>query len=146
MVITGADGYQITGNFFDRAGTVGIALRKALPGPPCNQVTVTGNFIKRSGKQADPASHDSAQILLEECEGVVCVGNTLQAGRDDGASGVWSPAYGIVHRGLHDCIIKDNVLHDGAIKQLMLPLGPIAESAIVADNPGQLFTDFARKW
>jgi hypothetical protein len=146
MVITGADGYQITGNFFDRAGTVGIALRKRLPGPPCNQVTITGNFIKRSGKMADPASHDSAQILLEECEGVVCIGNTLQAGRDDGPTGVWSPAYGIVHRSLRDCIVKDNVLHDGAIKQLMLPLGPSADSAIIADNPGQLFTDFNRKW
>jgi hypothetical protein len=28
FVIAGGDGYQITGNFFDRAGTVGIALRK----------------------------------------------------------------------------------------------------------------------
>jgi hypothetical protein len=146
MVVTGADGYQITGNFFDRAGTVGIALRKRLPGPPCNQVTITGNFIKRSGKQADPASHDSAQILLEECEGVVCVGNTLQAGRDDGGTGVWSPAYGLVHSGLRHCVIKDNVLHDGAIKQLMLELAPGREGAILADNPGQLFTDFARKW
>jgi len=28
MVIVGGDGYQITGNFFDRAGTLGIALRQ----------------------------------------------------------------------------------------------------------------------
>ena len=32
MLITGGDGYQITGNFFDRAGTVGIALRKSSRG------------------------------------------------------------------------------------------------------------------
>jgi len=144
MVITGADGYQITGNFFDRAGTVGIALRKGRG--PCNQVTITGNFVKRSGKFVDGASHDSAQILLDGAQGVTCVGNCLQAGRDDGGSGVWSPAYGIVYGGLQNCVVKDNVLHDGAIKQLMVDLGGNAESAIVADNPGRLFTDFARKW
>ena len=144
MVITGADGYQITGNFFDRAGTVGIALRKGRG--PCSQVTITGNFIKRSGKLADPASHDSAQILLEECQGVTCIGNSLQAGRDDGGTGVWSPAYGIISKGLRNCVVKDNVLHDGAIKQLMLDLGGSIEGMIIADNPGRLFTEFARKW
>ncbi|HWG22423.1 MAG TPA: right-handed parallel beta-helix repeat-containing protein [Terracidiphilus sp.] len=144
MVVTGGDGYQITGNFFDRAGTVGIALRKGRV--PCTQVTITGNFIKRSGKLSDAASHDSAQILLEECEGVTCIGNSLQAGRDDGGSGVWSPAYGIIHRSLRNCVIKDNVLHDGAIKQLMLDLGAGTEGVAIADNPGRLFTDFARKW
>jgi Pectate lyase superfamily protein len=144
FVITGGDGYQITGNFFDRAGTVGIALRKGRG--PCTQVTLTGNFIKRSGKLADTASHDSAQVLLEECEGVTCIGNTLQAGRDDGGTGVWSPAYGIIHHGLRNCIVKDNVLHDGAIKQLMLDMGAGTEGVVVADNPGRLFTDFARKW
>ncbi|HEY3705733.1 MAG TPA: right-handed parallel beta-helix repeat-containing protein [Terracidiphilus sp.] len=144
FVIAGGDGYQITGNFFDRAGTVGVALRKGRG--PCTQIALTGNFIKRSGKLADPSSHDSANILLDECEGITCIGNTLQAGRDDGGSGVWSPAYGIVHRGLRNCIVKDNVLHDGAIKQLILETGAATEGVIVADNPGRLFTDFARKW
>jgi hypothetical protein len=144
MVITGADGYQINGNFFDRAGSIGLALRKGRG--PCSQVTITGNFIKRSGKLADDASHDSAQILLEECEGVTCIGNTLQAGRDDGGKGIWSPAYGIITRALHNCIVKDNVLHDGAIRQLMIDLGGNTESVVVADNPGRLFTNFARKW
>jgi hypothetical protein len=144
MVITGGDGYQITGNFFDRAGTVGIALRKR--GSPCTQITITGNFIKRSGKLAATDSYDSAQILLDGCEGVTCIGNTLQAGRDDGGTGTWSPAYGIVHHELRNCVIKDNVLHDGAIKQLTTHLGGSTEGVIVADNPGRLFTDFARKW
>jgi hypothetical protein len=144
MVITGADGYQIIGNFFDRAGTVGIALRKGRG--PCNQVSITGNFIKRSGKLADAASNDSAQILLEGAEGVTCVGNVLQAGRDDGGTGVWSPAYGIMYGGLQSCVIKDNVLHDGAIKQLMVDSGGNSEGVQIGDNPGRLFTDFSRKW
>ncbi len=113
---------------------------------PCTQIAISGNFIKRSGKLADAGSHDSAQILLEECEGVTCIGNTLQAGRDDGPTGVWSPAYGSIHHGLRNCIVKDNVLHDGAIKQLMLDMGAGTEGVVVADNPGRLFTDFARKW
>ena len=50
MLITGGDGYQITGNFFDRAGTFGIALRRGKS--PCTQFTLTGNYIKRSGKLA----------------------------------------------------------------------------------------------
>jgi hypothetical protein len=145
MVIAGADGYQITGNFFDRAGTYGVALRKGIHGP-CNQITLTGNFIKRSGKMADQSTHDSAQILLEEAEGVTCIGNSLQAGRDDGGTGVWSPTYGIIYRGLRNCVVRDNVLHDGALKELLLDLGGHHEGVIASDNPGRLFTDLQRKW
>jgi hypothetical protein len=137
MVITGGDGYQITGNFFDRAGTCGIALRKSTV--PCTQVSITGNFIKRSGKLIDAESHDSAQIFLDESKGVTCVGNTLQAGRDDDGAGVYSPSYGIVYRGLQNCVIRNNVLHDGALRQLMLDLGGQQEGVLVSDNPGRLF-------
>jgi hypothetical protein len=144
MLITGGDGYQINGNFFDRAGTYGIALRKGRNA--CTQIAITGNFIKRSGKFADQQSHASSQILLEEAEGVTCIGNTFQAGRDDGPKGVWSPAYGIVYQGLQNCVVRDNVLHDGALRQLLLDLGGHREGVIVSDNPGRLFTDLDRKW
>lgn len=136
MLITGGDGYQITGNFFDRAGTCGIALRKSNVG--CTQVTITGNFIKRSGKLADPESHDSAQILMDGCQGVTCVGNSIQAGRDDGGKGIFSPSYGIVYQGLRNCVVRDNVMHDGALKQLMLDLGGHDEGVLVGGNPGRL--------
>jgi len=138
FVIAGGDGYQITGNFFDRAGTVGIALRKSSR--PCVQVTITGNFIKRSGKLATADTHDSAQILIDGGEGVTCIGNSIQAGRDDGNAGIYSPSYGIIYQALQNSVIKDNVLHDGAMKQLMLELAPNREGAIVSDNPGRLFT------
>ena len=101
MVVAGGDGYQITGNFFDRAGTYGLALRKRST--PCRQFTITGNFFKRSGKQANPDSHDSAQLLLEEAQGVTCTGNNFECGRDDGGTGVWSPSYGI-------CVFRFNRL------------------------------------
>jgi hypothetical protein len=137
MLIMGGDGYQITGNFFDRAGTCGIALRKGTRG--CVQITITGNFIKRSGKLAVAGSHDSAQIFMDGAQGVTCIGNSIQSGRDDGNEGVWSPSFGIVYQGLRNCVIRDNVLHDGALTQLMVDLGGQQEGVVVGDNPGLLF-------
>jgi hypothetical protein len=137
VLITGGDGYQITGNFLDRAGTCGIALRTGRR--PCVQMTVTGNYLKRSGKHADAASYDSSQLFIEGAAGVTCVGNNLQAGRDDGGKGVWSPAYGIVYKNLQNSVIANNVLHEGALHQLFADLGGHGEGVVFKDNPGSLF-------
>jgi hypothetical protein len=137
MLVTGADGYQITGNFFDRAGTCGIALRKGKS--PCTQITMTGNFIKRSGKLAREGSHESSQIFMDGCQGVTCVGNSIWSGRDDGDAGIYTPSYGIIYQGLRNCVIRDNVLHDGALKDLLLDLGGHEGGVVVGDNPGRLF-------
>ena len=137
ILIAGGDGYQITGNFLDRAGTCGIALRNR--GEPCSQMTLTGNYLKRSGKLADSESHDSSQLIMEGARGVTCVGNNLQVGRDDNGRGTWSPSYGIVYQNLQDCVISNNVLHEGAIKQLIVDLGGNGEGVVVKDNPGRLF-------
>jgi Pectate lyase superfamily protein len=139
LLITGGDGYQITGNFFDRAGTVGLALRKGRG--PCTQFAITGNFFKRAGKNADPASQDSAQIWLDGATGVTLTGNNIQAGRDDGDKGVYSPAYGIVLRGLENCAIGNNVLHNGALRQLILDLGGHGEGLMLLNNPGRLLVE-----
>ena len=136
FVIAGGDGYQITGNFFDRAGTVGIALRRNTRS--CVQVAITGNFIKRSGKNARPETHDSAQVFIEGGSGITFTGNVLQMGRDDGEVGVWSPSYGIVYSGLHNCVLANNTLHEAASHQLILDLGANAEGVIAQDNPGML--------
>lgn len=136
ILITGGDGYQITGNFFDRAGTCGLALRSG--GRPCNQVTVTGNFFKRSGKRANAASHDSCQILMDGAAGVTCVGNNLQAGRDDGGTGAWSPAYGIVYKNLQNCVIANNVMHEAALRRLLVDQGSHGDGVVLKDNPGSL--------
>ena len=137
MLVTGGDGYQITGNFFDRAGTCGIALRKGKV--PCTQMTLTGNFIKRSGKLAREETHESSQILMDGCQGVTCVGNSIWSGRDDGDVGTFTPSYGIIYGGLRNCVIRDNVLHDGALKELLLDLGGHGDGVVVGDNPGRLF-------
>ncbi len=132
ILIVGGDGYNITGNFLDRAGTCGLAV---LGG---EQMSITGNFVKRSGKIAKPGTYESCQIRLENARGITCCGNNLQVGRDDNASGVWSPTYGIVYKGLRNCVISNNVLHDGALQQLMVDLGGHGEGAVVKDNPGCL--------
>jgi hypothetical protein len=137
VLITGGDGYQITGNFFDRAGTCGIALRNGRR--RCFQMTITGNYFKRSGKNADAASYDSSHIFIEGAEGVTCVGNNLHVGRDDGGTGVWSPAYGIVCKSLENCVITNNVLHEGALRQLIVDQGGNGDGVVLKDNPGSLF-------
>lgn len=137
LLITGGDGYQITGNFFDRAGTCGIALRNGHR--RCFQMTITGNYFKRSGKNAEAASHESCHIFIEGAEGVTCLGNNLHVGRDDGGTGVWSPAYGIVCKNLENCVITGNVLHEGALRQLIVDQGGHGEGVVLRDNPGSLF-------
>lgn len=136
MLITGGDGYQITGNFFDRAGTCALALRRS--DRPCTQMTVTGNFFKRSGKLANADSYDSAQLFMDGATGVTCGGNNLQAGRDDGDTGVFSPSYGIVYKGLEDCVISNNVVYKGALRQLLVDLGGHGDGVVVKDNPGRV--------
>jgi hypothetical protein len=138
IVIVGGDGYNITGNFFDRSGGCALVLRKGANGP-CEQMSITGNFLKRSGKTAKADSYDSGQVRFEGARGVTFSGNNLEVGRDDGGGGQWSPSYGIIYRDLQHCVISNNVLHDGAIKELLADLGGNETGVVVKDNPGCLF-------
>jgi len=138
VLIVGGDGYNITGNFFDRAGTCGLALLRSAE-RPCEQMAITGNFVKRSGKSATPETYDSSQIRIDGGRGITRSANNLQVGRDDDGRGQWSPSYGIVYKGLEDCVISNNVLHRGAIKELLVDLGGHGSGAVVKDNPGSLF-------
>jgi hypothetical protein len=139
IVIHGGNHYNITGNFFDRSGGPGIWLRSDGD-EPCNRFTITGNLIRRSGAHwEDHGEYANSQIFLEGCRGVVCTGNTLSIGQDDFEKGKITPAYGIVYRDLEQCLIKDNVLHDGAVKQLIVDLGHNNEkTTIVKDNIGSI--------
>jgi hypothetical protein len=135
----GGQSYNITGNYIDRAGNRGIAL---LPGPRSRcpeQITITGNYFYRSGKDAAPGSYESSHLHIEGAKGIACVGNCFHRGRDDFFRGVWSPSYGIVYKGLENSVITNNVLHQGALKALMVDLGGHGEGVIVKDNPGNLF-------
>lgn len=138
ILIAGGNAYNITGNFLDRAGTSGIAL-VTRGKVPCSEMTITGNYFRRSGKNAKPSSYDSCQIRLDSAEGIACVGNSLRSGRDDGGRGLWSPSYGIVYKNMGDSVITNNVLHGAALKELLADLGGHGHGVIVKDNPGSLF-------
>jgi hypothetical protein len=136
--VAGGSHYNITGNYIDRSGTSAIAV---LPrgGRPSRHLAISGNVIYRSGKWADAETHDSSQVRLEGSRGITCLANTLVAGRDDGGRGNWSPSHGFVCNGLENCVVKDNVLDDGALKQLVLDLGGHNDGFLIKDNPGRLF-------
>ena len=138
--VLGGSHYNITGNYIDRSGGPGITIRDR-DGAPSFCFTVTGNVIYRSGKpEWTAAGHDSAHARFEGVHGLVFSGNSLCAGQDDGG-GVMSPHYGIVLRALRHCVIKDNTLNIGALKELIVDLGGHEDGVIVKDNVGNLFID-----
>jgi len=140
LVSYGGKNYNVIGNYFDRSYGCAIALLPRLGEDPCCNFAITGNVFYRSGKP-EPRKldkYESAHVLFENGCGIVFTGNSLVAGQDDRKSGPWSPDYGIVCKGLSDSIIKDNVMHQGAIKELLLDLGCHAGNVIIKDNVGSL--------
>ena len=138
--ILGGSHYNITGNYIDRSGGPGISL---LPrdGSPCFCFTITGNVIYRSGKpEWTTDDYASAHVRFEEAHGLVFSGNSMCVGQDDGG-GVMSPQYGIVLRALQNSVVKDNTLHIGALRTLIVDLGGHGEGVIIKDNVGNLFKD-----
>jgi len=138
ILIAGGDSYNITGNFFDRSGSCGLEILTGAKGP-ASLITISGNLVRRSGKSADPENYESGQIRLDGARGIVCCANAMQVGQDDDGHGVWSPSFGILYKELEHCVISNNVLHHGAIKQLLVDLGGHGEGVVVKDNPGSLF-------
>jgi len=138
IAITGGDNYNITGNYIDRSGGPAISLLDNS-----HDYAITGNMIYRSGKPewTLPEEKTSTHIRIENCAGIVLTGNSLRAGRDDDAKGKYSPATSIVYGKLNNCIIKDNVMHNGSLKNLLLDLGGHGENVIVKDNVGQILVE-----
>lgn len=135
IVSHNGNNYNITGNYIDRSGGPAISLVNNS-----HDFTITGNMIYRSGKPEWTSSDElaSAHVLLQNCSGVVLSGNSLRAGRDDSGKGIYSPFNSIVYGGLKNCIIKDNTMNNGSMKNLLLDLGDNGENVIVKDNVGQL--------
>ena len=120
--VYGGSHYNVTGNYIDRSGGPAISLhpRDAVP---CLCFTITGNVMYRSGKpEWTTEPYDSAHVRFNGAHGLVFTGNSMCVGMDDGG-GVNSPEYGLVLQNLTNCIIKDNVLHVGALTELIADLG-----------------------
>lgn len=140
ILICGGSHYNITGNYIDRSGRCGIALLPGPDGRSCEVISMTGNVVYRSGKPewGKQDDYDSSHIRLESVKGLTFTGNALNSGRDDGGEGSYSPDYGIVMKNLESTVIKDNVQHNGAIRELMMDLGGHGEGVIIRDNVGTL--------
>ena len=136
IVVSAGNNYNITGNYIDRSGSSAICLRNN-----CHDFAITGNMIYRSGKPewASPGDNGSNHIKIDDCSGITLIGNSLRAGRDDGGKGVYSPDNAIVLSKLKNCIVKDNTMNNGALKNLLVDSGN-HENSIVKDNVGQLMT------
>jgi hypothetical protein len=146
--VHGGGKYNITGNYIDRSGGPGIKLVPGgAPGAAkpshCGTISVTGNVIYRSGAPlgGQPQGIENSHLLFEEVYGLVCTGNAMNAWKNDNGTGDLSPQYGIVCHKLKDSIVKDNVLYEGATKQVMLDQGEHSESTIIRDNVGSLATE-----
>ncbi len=140
IVIHGGHHYNFGNNSVDRSGGPGISL---LPrgDRACQHTPVTGSCIWRSGKPKWQSGdeHQSAQVRLECVRGLTFTGNTMMTGRDDNGRGDYSPDYGIVYGCLENSILQGNVLHDGALKELLVGLGGHGPGVIVREHPGSLF-------
>jgi len=141
LIFKGGNHYNITGNYFDRSGGPAISLL-ANGGAPCKVITLTGNLLYRSGAPnwgttADP--NLSTHIRFEGVRGVNFTGNTMNAGRDDGGRGSWSPEYAMVLRDCAHTVIADNTMFEAALKELVHDLGGHGEGFIQKDNVGTLW-------
>jgi hypothetical protein len=105
----------------------------------CTQITITGNFIKRSGKLARGGEPRVVADLHGWMPGGHMRGKQPLVGSGRRRRGPTRPATASSTRGLRNCVIRDNVLHDGALKELLLDLGGHGEGVVVGDNPGRLF-------
>lgn len=136
VVLRGGRNYNLTGNYFDYCGGSGLAL---LPRADrnCEHVSVTGNVFYRSGCYDGRPAEENAHIRIEGGGGIAVVGNTLTAGIFP-EHGRWGPERAIVCRGLTDSVIKDNVLHCAAMRELLADAGGHGPGVVIADNPGSL--------
>ena len=128
---------HINDSYIDFCGGPGLHV-KGTAERRAGVIAVTGNLFNRNGAKAAPASHQGAHCVFEHVDGLVMTGNTLRSGCDDAGKGRRAPDYGIVCEGLRSSIIRNNVLHDGAVKQLLVDLGGHDEQSLVKENPGTL--------
>ncbi len=140
ILIHGGSHYNITGNYIDRSGRDGIALLPRVGGGKSHVISVTGNVIYRSGRPEWLKDYEGeiAHARFEDVQGLVFSGNTMTAGLDDGSKGNWSPDNSLILHKLEDSIVKDNVMHLGSLKRLVVDRGEHGPNVIIKDNVGSL--------
>lgn len=134
------DSYNFTGNFFDRSHGPAIELGGENK---VSLVALTGNIFRRSGAYLDEKPEDDrcCHVIFRNCSDMTFTANTMRVGKNDGGGGVLSPNYGMIIKGCNGCIIKDNTMMNGALKDLMITSDN--EDCIISDNIGSLANE---KW
>lgn len=138
FIIPRGDSFNITGNFFDR--TFGPALELGSDGAGVNLASITGNVFRRGGCYDEKPFEDaekSSHVIMNGCTGCTLVGNTMKVGAGDGGTLPVSPDFGMIIRNCEYCIVKDNAMHNGSMKNNL-----IAENnreCVIEGNIGCLF-------
>ena len=114
------DSINITSNFFDR-GDEGIILNNM------SLVTITSNIFRR------PITN---HLRIENSKNITVTSNTSRVGRNDGGGGILGPKYGFIIRNNDNCIISNNSLKEGALKELLIVENNI--NSIIENNIGSL--------
>lgn len=150
--LSGGMRYNITGNYFDRNYGAAVVieaapnfhkrLKKTHTVMPYG-ITVTGNNFVRSGKDAEPYSDRDCHILMHRAAGITVNANTFGIWKDDGRNGRISPFYGIIIEECAHCVISDNVMLPGAVKELIHNKGGNGEGMVVKDNTGEVLPEGA---
>ncbi len=131
---------QFNGNFFDRSGGPGLSINTGKS-PDCDHVTITGNVFNRNGSRDSAVGTDEdCHLYMENMRSVSVVGNSFQAGKDDGGqTGLASPTNGIVYDTMENMIIKDNIYHNGSMGEFFIDKGNHIDGIIIKDNVGCSF-------
>ena len=150
--LSGGMRYNITGNYFDRSYGPAIIIEAA---PNFHKrlnkthtvvpyaITVTGNNFVRSGKDAEEYSDRDCHIYMHRAAGITINANTFGIWKDDGRNGRISPFYGIITEECAHCVISDNVMLPGAVKELIHDKGGNGDGMIVKDNTGAVLPEKA---
>ncbi len=133
--IINGDSLTVNNNFFDRCGGAAVSLKADSRGA-VKDITVVGNIFRRSGKPNFGGfndKYDSSHVYLKHCENVVVSSNVYRLGVDDGGSGAASPDYSIVGIGVKNCVITNNAMSGGFIKEPIVT-DETCENNIIKDN------------
>lgn len=111
ILLKGSNSMQITGCSIDHNFGPGIQISRSVAN------TITGCMVRSNGaeRQGDLCS----QILMEDCRGTSCTGNTIYGwfDRKEGRFDYPYPYYGIIARNLEGCVISQNSMYHSSSKE-----------------------------
>ena len=117
------DSLNITSNFFDRGNySIELGGEKSI-----SLVAITSNIFRRPIE---------AYLKIINSKNITITSNSARVGRNDGGGGILGPNYGFIIKECDSCIIKNNTLKEGALKELFV-LSDNKDS-IIEDNIGSI--------